>query len=159
MPAEAQRRDCSTVRALANADGRRFADLHFGVDPKSGVSVRAERGKPDLANPETCDLDIDRTDSTLSCQWRFPDYAAAIAFFEPLLERMRRCLASPLPAVEIATKSPGWLILRRHQAEFTVGEGETSVELSLIEYTREADDSLPASLDYFVDLTSEWDVD
>jgi hypothetical protein len=158
-PTDAQGRECGVLRAVTNADGRKFADIRFNLDTKSGFSVRVGRGKSDLADPESCDLNYDQTDITLSCQWRFPDYAAALAFFDPLVEKMRRCLSVPLPSAEIAPQSPGWLIMRKHEADLTAGKGDTRVEISLVEYTRTTDEPLPADLAYFVDLSSEWGLD
>jgi hypothetical protein len=156
---EAQGRDCDGIRALTNADGRKFADLRFNVDSRSGFSVRIGRGKPDPADPESCDLNYDQSDIELSCQWRFPDYAAAVAFIDPLVEKMRRCLNAPFPSAEIAARSPGWLAIRKHEADLTARQGETHVELSLVEYTRASDNLLPAEIAYFVDLNSEWSLD
>ncbi len=159
-PAQAatQSRDCATVRALANADGRKFADLRFNVDSRSGFSVRVGRGKADLTDPESCDLNYDQSDIDLSCQWRFPDYAAALAFFDPLVEKMRRCLNVPLPSTAIASPSPGWMALRRNEADLKAGSGSTHIELSLIEYTPQHADASPGTT-YYVDLNSEWDLD
>ena len=156
-PAEAQGRDCAGIRALANADGRKFADLRFNVDSRSGFTVRVGRGKADLTDPESCDLNYDQTDIDLSCQWRFPDYAAALTFFDPLVEKMRRCLNVPLPSTEIATPSPGWMVLRKNEADLTAGRGSTHIELTLVEYTPQDADSSSATT-YYVDLNSEWDL-
>lgn len=156
--AEAQGRDCAVIRALTNADGRKFADLKFNVDPRSGFSVRAGRGKSDLTDPESCDVDYDQSDIDLSCQWRFPDYAAALAFFDPLVEKMRRCLNVPLPSTVIASPSPGWMALRKNEADLTAGSGSTHIELSLVEYTPQSADATPGTT-YYVDLNSEWDLD
>jgi hypothetical protein len=156
--AEVQGRDCVTIRALANADGRKFADLRFNVDSRSGFTVRVGRGKADLTDPESCDLNYDQSDIGLSCQWRFPDYAAALAFFDPLVEKMRRCLNVPLPSIAIASPSPGWMALRKNEADLTAGVGSTHIELSLIEYTPQNADATPGTT-YYVDLNSEWDLE
>lgn len=156
-PAQAQKSDCATLRALTNADGRKFADLRFDVDSRSDLTVRVGRGKPDLADPEECELSYSALGIEISCEWRFPNYAAASAFFDPLLEKMRRCLNVPLPSTEIASRTPGWMALRRNEADHTAGKGETHVELSLIEYT--PDDPASGGVTYYVDLQSGWDPD
>ena len=156
-PGQAQKSDCATLRALTNADGRKFADLRFNVDARSNLTVRVGRGKADLTDPESCDLNYDQSDIDLSCQWRFPDYAAALAFFDPLVEKMRRCLNVPLPSTEIASRTPGWMALRKNEADLTAGKGDTHVELSLIEYTPDA--AASDGVTYYVDLNSEWDLD
>ena len=154
-PATAQDRDCRTLRAFANADGRNLADLHFGVDPGSGVQLRSERGPAELTAAESCDVQSDRNGTLVTCQWRFRDYASASAFFEPMLERTRRCLDSRLPAVEIARANSDWVVMRHHAADFIRSSSETRVELQLIEWNRRADAYLPAELSYFVDLEVE----
>ena len=154
-PAAAQDRDCRTLRAFANADGRNLADLQLGIDPGSGVELRSGRDPSELSDAESCDVEADRNGILASCQWSFRDHAGAVAFFEPMLERLRRCLDHRLPAGQITRATPDWTVMRRHQAEFVAAGSETQLEFQLIEWDRRADQYLPASLTYFVELDTE----
>ena len=154
-PAAAQDRDCRTLRAFANADGRNLADLQLGIDPGSGVELRSGRDSSELSDAKSCDVEADRNGILASCQWQFRDYASAVAFFEPMLERLRRCLDHRLPTGQITSGTSGWLVMRRHQAEIVTAGSETQLEFQLIEWDRRADAYLPASLTYFVQLDTE----
>jgi hypothetical protein len=150
---------CAVMKALANADGRRFADLRLSVGPRPGLSIMVGRVGSDLPEPHSCDLDYGESDIDLSCQWQFADYAAALAFFDPLVERAKRCLEADLPQTENGAQTTAWRTLRRHESDLHAGEGETHFELSLVEYARPADAYLPAETGWYVVVQTEWSLD
>ena len=151
--------DCVVLKALANADGRRFSDLRLSVDADSGLMIAVGRTKSDLTAPYSCDLDYNESDIDLSCQWHFNEYAAALAYFDPLLEKARRCLPASLPQTETMPTSTGWNVLRRHEGDIEGREGETHFEISLVEYSREADQYLSAETVWIVSLQTEFSLD
>jgi hypothetical protein len=137
MPAQlaAQDRDCRTIQAMTNADGRDFADLRFGIG-RPGISVRAGRGELGFANPEGCDLRSASDDASVSCQWHFADYTAAQAFYGQFLDRLRACLPIEVPQVPNNSSQPNYVIMRRNKAEdYRTPHWRVDLEVELVEYT------------------------
>ena len=154
--AAAQDIDCATLQAMANADGDDLAQLRLEIVPRSGVAIRAREGRSGLPAASACDVDSDDENVDLSCRWQFGDYATATAFFDPLLERMRHCLRRDFPAEEIATRTPGWLVMRLHGADLATADSETRIELTLVESSHQGEAQLPGWLHYYVGLSTAW---
>jgi len=130
---------CRTIRAMTNADGRKFADLSFGVarDPYR-MTVRAGRGEA-LPTPENCDLSADADDVDMACHWRPGDYAATTALYDSLLARFQRCLGGRLAAPSGPSDYGGATALRRSSTVLDMDRGETTIDLSLIEAAQTAE--------------------
>ncbi len=156
-PALAAERDCRTIRALANADRRDFADLRLAMGPDSGVSLSARSRPADLEPADECRLSREGDRRDLSCRWRFADRAQALAFFEPLLERMGRCLGTGLTQVEIEGAGADRAATRSHQALITASYSQTRVELSVIEPAGATDEGPAGFAQHVVQLSVEFE--
>ena len=154
LPAQAiaQRSGCRTIRALTNADGRDFADLNLGLG-SAALTVRAGSRASDLEGPNACDISSENVLRDLDCRWRFYGEAEAIAFYEPLLARMRTCLAEGMTEAELPTRTEGWLVMRRHEAILGAEFTQTKVELSLVDATRRSDPAATPNANYYVQIT------
>jgi hypothetical protein len=156
-PALAAERGCRTIRALTNADRRDFADLRIAIGPDSGVSLRTRSREAELEAADECRLSREGDRRDLSCRWRFPDRAQALAFFEPLLARMSRCLGTGLTETEVAGIAPGREATRRHQALITAPYSQTRVELAVIEPAGTAGEGPAGFPSHVVQLTVEFE--
>ena len=157
MPALAAERDCRTIRALTNSDRRDFADLRLAMGPDSGVSLRTRSHQAELEAADECRLSREGDRRDLSCRWRFADRAQALAFFEPLLARMGRCLGTGLTQAEATGITPGREAMRSHQALITAPYSQTRVELAVIEPAGATDEGAAGFARYVVQLTVEFE--
>lgn len=133
-PALAQERDCRTIRAMADADGRGHGALRFAFAPSNGLLVSAGNARPDFPNPQSCELSSEGDDVDQQCHWRFADHAAAIAFYDPFLEKLRRCLATALPQATIAPGDPNFVVMRRNESgDLGLRHAQVDVTLYLAE--------------------------
>jgi len=156
LQALAQQTGCRTIRAMTNADRREFADLAIGLGP-SALTLRGRSRAGDLEGPNECELSSENVIRDLDCRWRFYGEAEAIAFYEPLLARMRACLAEGMTEAEIATRTPGWQIMRRHETIVAAEYSQTKVELSLVDATRRSDAEATPNANYYVQLTASFE--
>lgn len=124
---------CRTIRSMTNADGRRFADLVFGIarNPYRMI-VRAGRGDA-LPTPKSCDLSADANDIALGCDWTPGDYAATTALYDSLFARFQQCLGGRLTAPSGPSAYASWTALRKSTTALDMGGGETTIDLALIE--------------------------
>ena len=130
----AQQANCRTIRALTNADRRDFDDLGFAIGSAS-LTLRSGARAPDLEGPTECEIRSAGDHRDIDCRWRFYDLAPATDFYDNLLARMRACIADAMPAAEIATRTEGWRVLRRHEALIAAEFSQTRVELDLVDAT------------------------
>ncbi len=156
LPALAAARDCATIRAITNADGRDFADLRIAFGPGAGVLLGVGGARPDLPAAAACDVSAENVTKDLSCRWTFVNEATAAAFFDPLLARMQRCLPDGLPPAEIATQIPGWRLIRNHETLVAAPYSQTKVTLALVDARREGGIAMSMG-DYLVALTVEFE--
>lgn len=157
MPAFAAERDCRTIRALANADRRDFADLRLAMGPDSGVSLGTRSRRAEIEAADECRLSREGDRRDLSCRWRFADRSQALAFFEPLLDRMGRCLGTLLSPAEAEGIPAGEAALRSHQVLIAAPFSHTRIDLAVIEPAGETDDASSGFARHVVRLTVQFE--
>jgi len=132
-PAVAAAQDqCRAIRAMTNADGRKFADLQIGIARSYGITVRGGRGEA-LPTPKDCDVSADAESVDLSCTWLPGSYEATAAFYESLFARLQSCLGGRLAAPSGPRPHGGFVALRQSETALATDGGETTVTLALIE--------------------------
>jgi hypothetical protein len=124
---------CRTIRAITNADGRRFADLSVRVllDPPR-LHVAAGRAVP-LPAPRDCSFTVHPDDTDLTCSWVPGTPAASAELFDVLLARLRRCLDNRVGPVTGPQPYGNARALRDSTTTFATEGGETRLSLLLIE--------------------------
>jgi hypothetical protein len=124
---------CRTIRAITNADGRRFADLSVRVllDPPR-LHIAVGRAVP-LPTPRDCSFTVHPWDTDLTCFWVPETPAASAELFDSLLARFRRCLDNRVGAVTGPEPYGSARALRGSNATFATEGGETRLSLLLIE--------------------------
>ncbi len=131
--AASQPRDCAAPRALANADGRDFADLRLRMNAQTGVSIGVDAAGGNWLTAHACDIEAGDGEASVTCEWNFPNHAAAAAIHDAVLERLRRCLPSGFPRRTESSTVPNWRTMRSNAGEFRRDGVETDVTLALIE--------------------------
>jgi len=156
MPAEAQplARECRAILTVTNGDGRNFAGLNFEAQPRARLELRVGRGRAVVADAQTCESSIDEGSGSIECEWPFPDYAAARAFYDGLLDRLRVCLGQPVAEAEAEApegdpSEARQRKLRQNEAEFTLARWQTELQLHLTE------DPQQDSVRYLVGLSAD----
>lgn len=152
----AQQAGCRTIRAITNADRRDFADLRIGVG-SGALTLRAGSRTADLEGPAECAISSVHDQRSIDCRWRFFDQAQAAAYYEPLLTRMRACLADTMQQGEIPARTDGWLVTRRHEALLAAEYSQTKVALSLVDATGRSDPQATPNSNHYVQLTVEFE--
>lgn len=127
------------------------------MGPDSGVSLRARSHQAELEAADECRLSSEGDRRNLSCRWRFPDRPQALAFFEPLLANMGRCLGAGLTVMEAEAITPGREGTRSHEALITAPYSQTRVELALIEPAHATDEDSAGFPQHIVQLTVEFE--
>jgi hypothetical protein len=152
MPAmAAAQNQCRAIRALTNADGRRFADLSIGVaNNPFRLTVRSGREEA-LPAPGSCSIDGDPDDIDLTCYWRPGDYGATNALFDTLFARLQQCLDGRLTPTRYDTTT--WL--RKSDTELRTEGGVTRIDLSLIE----TPDTEHSPAHHYISLSVTYDVE
>jgi hypothetical protein len=140
MPAMAAAQDqCRTIRAMTNADGRKFADLSFGFGRNPyRMTIRSGR-EEGLPTPDHCDLAAESDEVSFTCYWARGDYAAMTGVFDGLFARLQTCLGGGLTAPAGPSPYGDAIALRKSRTALPADGGETVVELALIEAAATAD--------------------
>jgi hypothetical protein len=124
---------CRTIRALTNADGRRFADLSFrvGRDPYRLDIVAG--GSAALPAPRECSYGGYPDMVELACTWVPEGYDANVQLYDSLLARFRQCLGGRLTPPSGPEPYGNASALRNSTTAFPTAGGETRLSLYLIE--------------------------
>ena len=126
------------------------SSLHTRTSLSAGSRV-------DLDGPAECEISSIHDNRDIDCRWRFFDQAQATRFYEPLLARMSSCMREPMQEAEIATRTEGWRILRRHEALLGAEYSQTKVDLLLVDATRRADAEATPDAAFYVQLRVEFE--
>ena len=123
---------CRTIRALTNADGRRFADLSFrvGRDPLRLDIVAG--GSAALPAPRECSYSVHPDQVDLSCTWVPEGYEANAQLLDSLLARFRRCMGGQLTSSSAPEPYGNASALRHSAITLATAGGETRLSLYLI---------------------------
>lgn len=134
MPAmAAAQNQCRTIRAMTNADGRKFADLSFGSGRNPyRMTIRSGR-EEGLPTPNHCDLSADSDEVSFTCYWSRGDHATMTGVFDGLFARLQNCLGGGLTAPGGPSPYGDAIALRTSRTALPADGGETVVELALIE--------------------------
>jgi len=138
--AAAQDRDCALLRTMTARDGSALRTLRFGYEPGIGISFFLGRNRADFPPANECEFDTDAHDANFECRWRFGTYAEAVAFHDPLLAQVRRCLGIAFTTGATDTAASAWTIMRSNRAEIVqvaddeeYDENAVSVTIELVE--------------------------
>ena len=130
VPAAAQTRDdCRAIRALTNADGRRFADVSLGIARAPYRVSLGIRGVEALPSPESCNLGVYTDEVVIRCTWMGGHDISAGMTYDRVFAVLNRCLTGISPSTELSYAAPA---VRRSQSKIPTLDGVTEIDLQQI---------------------------